>query len=43
MMTGGIGWSLHMWLGSIFTAGIIGLFLDELSRAAGPAPEAVPA
>jgi Tol biopolymer transport system component len=34
MMTGGIGWTIHMWLGAIFTAGIIGLFLDELSRAA---------
>jgi hypothetical protein len=36
MMTGGIGWTLHMWLGAIFIAGIIGLFLDELSRAARP-------
>jgi Tol biopolymer transport system component len=43
MMTGGIGWSLHMWLGAIFIAGIIGLFLDELSRAAGPPTEAVSA
>ena len=43
MMTGGIGWSLHMWLGSIFIAGIIGLFLDELSRAARPSPEGLPA
>jgi Tol biopolymer transport system component len=34
MMTGGIGWTIHLWLGAIFTAGIIGLFLDELSRAA---------
>jgi Tol biopolymer transport system component len=43
MMTGGIGWSLHMWLGAIVIAGIIGLFLDELSRAARPATEAVSA
>ena len=41
MMTGGIGWSLHLWLGAIFIAGIIGLFLDELSRAASPATAAV--
>jgi Tol biopolymer transport system component len=34
MLTGGIGWTVHLWLGAIFTAGIIGLFLDELSRAA---------
>lgn len=33
MMTGGIGWTIHLWLGAIFTAGIIGLFLDELTRA----------
>lgn len=43
MMTGGIGWSLHMWLGAIVIAGIIGLFLDELSRAARPATEAIAA
>ena len=34
MMTGGIGWTIHLWLGAIVIAGIIGLFLDELSRAA---------
>jgi len=33
MMTGGIGWSIHLWLGAIVIAGIIGLFLDELTRA----------
>jgi Tol biopolymer transport system component len=33
MMTGGIGWTIHLWLGAIVIAGIIGLFLDELSRA----------
>lgn len=43
MMSGGVGWSLHMWLGAIFIAGIIGLFLDELSRAARPATDAVAA
>jgi Tol biopolymer transport system component len=36
MMTGGIGWTIHLWLGAIFTAGIIGSFLDELSRAHQP-------
>ena len=36
MMTGGIGWSIHLWLGAIVIAGVIGLFLDELSRAALP-------
>jgi Tol biopolymer transport system component len=40
MMTGGIGWTIHLWLGAIFTAGIIGLFLDELSRAARPRSQA---
>jgi hypothetical protein len=34
MMTGGIGWTIHLWLGAIVIAGIIGLFLDELTRAA---------
>lgn len=43
MMTGGIGWSLHMWLGAIFIAGIVGLFLDELSRAARPPAQAIAA
>jgi uncharacterized membrane protein YhhN len=28
----GLGWSLHMWLGAIPLAGIVGLFIDELSR-----------
>jgi putative effector of murein hydrolase LrgA (UPF0299 family) len=32
-VTDGLGWKIHMWLGAIFTAGIIGLFLDELTRA----------
>lgn len=31
-LTTGIGWSLHLWLGAIFTAGVIGLFIDELAR-----------
>ena len=30
--TGGLGWSVHLWLGAIVIAGIIGLFVDELSR-----------
>jgi Tol biopolymer transport system component len=32
VVTGGIGWTVHLWLGAIITAGVIGLFLDELSR-----------
>ena len=36
-LTTGIGWSLHLWLGSIVTAGVIGLFLDELARPREPA------
>lgn len=34
-MTTGIGWSIHLWLGAIVIAGVIGLFLDELGH--GPA------
>jgi TolB protein len=33
--TGGLGWSIHLWIGAIVLAGIIGLFVDELGR--GPA------
>ena len=32
-MTDGLGWTVHLWLGGIVTAGIIGLFVDELARA----------
>ena len=35
-VSGGIGWSIHLWLGAIVIAGIIGLFIDELTRAADP-------
>jgi Tol biopolymer transport system component len=34
-VTEGLGWTVPLWLGAIVTAGIIGLFLDELARA-GP-------
>lgn len=34
-LTTGIGWSIHLWLGAIVIAGVIGLFLDELGH--GPA------
>jgi hypothetical protein len=30
--TDGLGWSVDLWLGAIVIAGIIGLFVDELSR-----------
>lgn len=29
-LTGGIGWTIHLWLGAIFIAGIIGILLDGL-------------
>jgi hypothetical protein len=29
-LTRGIGWSIHLWLGSIFVAGVIGLFVSFL-------------
>lgn len=31
-LTGGIGWTVHLWLGAIVLAGIIGLALDEAMR-----------
>jgi hypothetical protein len=31
-LTTGIGWTIHLWLGAILIAGVIGLFLDELGR-----------
>ena len=31
-VTTGIGWSIHLWLGAIVIAGVIGLFLDELAH-----------
>ena len=34
-MTGGLGWSVHLWVGAIVIAGIIGLFIDELGRRPG--------
>ena len=36
-LTGGIGWSIHLWLGAIVLTGIIGLAFDEAMRAARPA------
>jgi hypothetical protein len=32
-LTTGVGWTIHLWLGAIVLAGIVGLFLDELARA----------
>lgn len=29
----GLGWAIHLWLGAIVLAGIIGLVLDEAMRA----------
>jgi Tol biopolymer transport system component len=31
-LTDGIGWSVHLWLGAIVIAGVIGLFIDELAH-----------
>ncbi len=42
-MTDGLGWTVHLWLGAIVTAGIIGLFLDELARAGPRSSTASPA
>ncbi len=39
-LTGGIGWTIHLWLGAIVLAGVIGLVLDEALR--GPPPETTP-
>jgi hypothetical protein len=36
-LTDGIGWTIHLWLGAILTAGVIGLLLDELARRRGEA------
>ena len=36
-LTDGIGWTIHLWLGAILTAGVIGLLLDELARRPGDA------
>jgi hypothetical protein len=35
-LTTGIGWSIHLWLGAIVIAGVIGLFVDELAHGAPP-------
>ncbi len=37
LVTSGVGWTVHLWLGAILIAGIIGLALDEVMRAARPA------
>jgi hypothetical protein len=42
-LTGGIGWTIHLWLGAIVTAGIVGLLLDEAMRTAGPVRATDPA
>ena len=35
VLTSGLGWSLHLWLGAILLAGVIGLLLDELGQQVG--------
>ena len=34
--TGGIGWTIHVWLGAIVLAGVIGLLIDEAMRGGRP-------
>ena len=41
-LTDGLGWTVHLWLGAIVTAGIIGLFLDELAHAGSRSSAAMP-
>jgi WD40-like Beta Propeller Repeat len=31
-LTGGMGWTIHLWVGAIVLAGIVGLLLDEAMR-----------
>lgn len=38
--TAGVGWSIHLWLGAIVLAGVIGLLLDTLVHAATGRPAA---
>ncbi len=44
-LTGGLGWTIHLWLGAIVLAGVIGLVLDEAMRdpASSGAPKPTPA
>jgi Tol biopolymer transport system component len=42
-LTSGIGWTIHLWLGAILLAGVIGLVLDEAMRAPGPRSSSAPA
>ncbi len=35
-LTGGIGWTVHLWLGAIVLAGVIGLLIDEAMRGGRP-------
>lgn len=39
-VTTGIGWTIHLWLGAIVIAGIIGVILDEVMRTERRAPVA---
>jgi hypothetical protein len=40
-LTGGIGWTIHLWLGAIVLAGTIGLLLDEAMRTGRASPDEV--
>jgi hypothetical protein len=37
--TSGLGWTVHLWLGAIFLAGVVGILLNEATRS-GPAQRA---
>jgi hypothetical protein len=39
-LTGGIGWTIHLWLGAIILAGVVGILLDLAGRGTRPAPTA---
>ena len=35
-LTGGIAWTIHLWLGAVVIAGVIGLVVDEAMRSPSP-------
>ena len=40
-LTGGIGWTIHLWLGAIVLAGVVGLLIDEAMRGGRPSAAVV--
>jgi TolB protein len=41
-LTGGIVWTIHLWLGAIVLAGVIGLLIDEAMRGGRPVEASTP-